>query len=94
MRRTIEQITDISCGNHSRTPLSLTSSFESWHSEISQQCSQHSQRRETRNLEDGIEIQGQTRQHSKLINLLECVNKLDCDTAVNNKKSPERCRTR
>ena len=33
----------------SRTALSLTSSFESWHSENSQQCSQHSQRRETRN---------------------------------------------
>ena len=40
-------------------------------------------------------IQGQTRQHSKLINLLEmkqiysCVNKMDCDTASSKQKCDE-----
>ena len=38
---------------------------------LCRQCSQHSQRRETRSREDYSDVQGQTRQHSKLINRLE-----------------------
>ena len=41
------------------------------HSENSRQCSQHSQRREIRSREGYSDVQGQTRQHSKLINRLE-----------------------
>ena len=74
MKRTTEQITDIS-----RTA-SLVG-IEQFLLKLG------SRRRETRSREDYSEIQGQTRQHSKVINLPRkkhisiYVNKTDCDTA-------------
>ena len=40
MRRTTEQIIDVSCGN-TAAPVVLTSSFKTWHSENSRKGSQH-----------------------------------------------------
>ena len=67
--------------------------LKDWHSENSRQCSQHSQRRETRSREDYSDVQGQTRRRSKLVNRLEveqisiCVNKTDCHTAYSKQQN-------
>ena len=74
--------------------------FKDWHCENGRRCSQHCRRRDTRAREDYSEIQGQTRQHSKLINLPRnkqiCiyVNKLDCDTADNKQEHFDEISTR
>ena len=71
MKRTTEQITDVTIGNTAAFVGIDQFHSKDWHSENSRQRSQHSQRRETRSREDYSDVQGQTRQHSKLINLLE-----------------------
>ena len=87
MKRTTEQITDVSCGNTAAFVGIEQFLLKDWHSKHSRRYSRRSQRRDTRSPEDYSEIQGQTREHSKLINFLGkkqiCihVNKMDCDTA-------------